>query len=275
LGAPSFTGFVKGGGFLECVTSKYNQHVAIFKPSAPIKTSMASSRRQNNASELDYAAHNRKDAHERILSVLSLLDVTGIPLYIAWFIWRGQFVSPRSWFGFPIWLVASFLLHGDNPKTLGMRADNLWPATKQAAIVYGIFAIGLLLTGIALRQGSLLPPNYRSFGRMWVYFAFCLLQQIALNSLLMNRLVSLINRRWLASIVAGTIFAALHWPNPVLVPLTFIGGTAMAWMFARVRNILPLAAGQALLGSLAWWAFPIAWHHMLRVGPGYYWPILH
>jgi membrane protease YdiL (CAAX protease family) len=241
----------------------------------PIKPSMASSHQQNNTSELEYAAHNRKHAHKRILAALSALDVTGIPIYIAWFIWRGQFVSPRSWFGFPMWLVASFLLHRDNPKTLGTRADNLWPATKQAAIVYGIFAIGLLLTGIALRQGSLLPPNYRSFGRMWVYFAFCLLQQIALNSFLTNRLVSLISRRWLASIVAGAIFAALHWPNPVLVPLTFIGGTAMAWMFARVRNILPLAAGQALLGSLAWWAFPIAWHHMLRVGPGYYLPIVH
>jgi hypothetical protein len=46
----------------------------------------------------------------------------------------------------------------------------------------------------------------------------------------------------------------------------------MAWMFARERNILPLAVGQALLGSLVWWAFPVAWHHMLRVGPGYYSP---
>ena len=90
----------------------------------------------------------------------------------------------------------------------------------------------------------------------------------------MNRLVSLLRSRWVAGLAAGVIFAALHWPNPVLVPLTFIAGTAMAAMFDRVRNILPLAAGQALLGSLVWWAFPVAWHHMLRVGPGYYLPIL-
>src|ERR1019366_3335996 len=68
---------------------------------------------------------------------------------------------------------------------------------------------------------------------------------------------------------------ALHWPNPVLVPLTFIGGAAMARMFARVRNLLPLAAGQALLGLLMSCAFPIAWHHMMRVGPGYYLPYMH
>lgn len=153
-----------------------------------------------------------------------------------------------------------------------MRDDNLWPATKQAALVYGVFALALLLIGMALARPLHAPPNYRSVGRLWRYFAFCLTQQVALNSLLTNRLVSLVKRRWLAGLVAGTIFSALHWPNPVLVPLTLVAGTAMAWMFARERNILPLAIGQSLLGSLVWWAFPIAWHHMLRVGPAYYAP---
>ncbi len=208
----------------------------------------------------------------RIRTALSIFDIIGVPVFIGWFIWRGQFSAPLSWLGFPIWLVASFLLHRDTPKTLGMRVDNLWPAAKQAVIIFSAFAIALFVIGVALGQPLHPPPNYRSFGRLWAYFAFCLMQQIGLNSLLTNRLVSLTKTRWLASSIAGAIFAALHWPNPVLVPLTLIGGTAMAWMFARERNILPLAVGQALLGSLAWWAFPIAWHHMLRVGPGYYSP---
>jgi hypothetical protein len=44
----------------------------------------------------------------------------------------------------------------------------------------------------------------------------------------------------------------------------------MTWLFARERNIIPLAIGQAILGMLVWWAFPIAWHHGMRVGPGFY-----
>jgi hypothetical protein len=56
----------------------------------------------------------------------------------------------------------------------------------------------------------------------------------------------------------------------VLLPLTLIGGSAMAWMFGKQRNIIPLAIGQAILGSIIFWAFPLAWHHHLRVGPGYY-----
>jgi len=197
-------------------------------------------------------------------------DVAGIPIFVGWYIWQGQFTAPFALLGAIAWLVVSFLIHGDTAKTLGMSADNLSRATIQAAIVFGTFAILLVVTGIILRQPLHMPPNYRSFGRLSTYFAFCLVQQIALNSLVMNRLLSLVGNRWIASAAAGTIFGILHWPNPVLVPLTLLGGTAMAWMFSRERNILPLAVGQALLGSLVWWAFPVAWHHMLRVGPGFY-----
>ena len=184
----------------------------------------------------------------RIRTSLSLFAIIGVPVFIGWFIWRGQFSAPLSWLGFPIWLVASFLLHRDTPKTLGMRADNFLPAAKQTVIIFGAFSVALFVIGVVLGQPLHPPPNYRSFGRLWAYFAFCLTQQIGLNSLLTNRLVSLIKTRWLACSIAGAIFAALHWPNPVLVPLTLIGGTAMSWMFARHRNILPLAVGQALLG---------------------------
>ena len=86
----------------------------------------------------------------------------------------------------------------------------------------------------------------------------------------MNRLLQGIRSREAASFAGGLLFGALHWPNPVLVPLTFVGGVMMCWLFARERNILPLALGQALLGALVWWAFPLAWHHSMRVGPGYY-----
>jgi hypothetical protein len=209
---------------------------------------------------------------DNLRALSRFVDVAGVPIFIGWYIWQGQSTAPFALVAPFVWLVASFLINRDTPKTLGMRADNLWRATKQAAIIYGTFALLLFVTGITLRQPYHMPPNYLSLGRLSTYFAFCLVQQITLNSLLMNRLLSLIGNRRIASAAAGAIFGALHWPNPVLVPLTLLGGTAMAWMFARERNILPLAVGQALLGSLVWWAFPIAWQHMLRVGPGYYSP---
>jgi len=201
---------------------------------------------------------------------LSLFDVLGISLLVPIYIWRLQASSPRTWMVFPVWLVGSFLLHRDNPKTLGWRADNLWPATRQAAMAFALAAFVLFALGLVLDAGSRLPPNLLSLRRLVNYAAFCLLQQVALQSFLNNRLMHLVPNRVASSLLAGAIFAAMHWPNPVLMPLTFLGGSVMAWLFARQRNVLPLVAVQALLSAFAWWAFPVAWHHNFRVGPGYY-----
>lgn len=206
----------------------------------------------------------------RVERWFSLADVTLLPAFILWFIWQLQFTARWTWVIFVIWMVASFAVHRDTPKTLGWRADNLGPATQQAVIIFAFLAAALVVVGLRLGQPFHLPPNLISWRRLWTYFAFCLLQQVALDSLVHNHMLSLVRNEYAAAGLTGVIFAACHWPNPVLVPLTLVGGAVMAWMFGRVRNIIPLAIGQAILGSIVWWAFPVAWHHHLRVGPGFY-----
>ena len=190
--------------------------------------------------------------------------------YVAIYIWRLQDHAGPWWLVFAVWLLASFRIHRDTLKTIGWRADNLWPATRRAAPVFASFIVVVCLAGLFLGAIHRLPEHLIYPRRFASYFSFCLLQQVGLQSLVMNRFLAAMEKKWLAALLAGTIFGALHWPNPVLVPLTLIGGTAMCWLFARERNIIPLAAGQALLGALVWWAFPLAWHHAMRVGPGYY-----
>lgn len=201
---------------------------------------------------------------------LALADVIGMPALILLFIWRLQFSEPASWWIFPAWLAASFLFQGDTAKTLGWRGDNLGAALREAGIFFSIVFLLLLAMGLGFHGGSAAAGRELGARHLWDYFAFCLLQQVALNSFLNNRMIFLLSRRWLSSLATGAIFAAAHWPNPVLVPVTFVGGTGMAWLFERNRNILPLAAGQAIAGALLGWSFPAAWHHNLRVGPGYF-----
>jgi hypothetical protein len=203
----------------------------------------------------------------RVLTLIEALALTG---YIAWYIWQLQSARPNSWIVFLIWLVASIALHRDTPKTLGWRADNLWPATRQGLVIFAILVLGVCAAGLWLDAFHRVPPRITEPWRFFTYFAFCLLQQIALNSYLTNRLLYALEAPRLSALLAGAIFAGLHWPNPVLVPLTFIGGTAMSWLFSQERNIIPLTIGQAILGTLVWWVFPVAWHHGMRVGPGYY-----
>ncbi len=202
--------------------------------------------------------------------VSCLLEALGFVAYIAWYIWRGQAMMPSTWWVFAVWLVGSFVLRGDTPKTLGWRADNLWPATRKAALFFGVASVAVCGAGLFLGMLQRLPSHLIEPRKFVSYFAFCVLQQVGLNSMVTNRLLGAFEKRWPAAVLAGVLFAALHWPNPVLVPLTFVGGAGMAWLFARERNILPLALGQAILGALVWWAFPLAWHHSMRVGPGYW-----
>jgi hypothetical protein len=198
----------------------------------------------------------------------SLADATLFPVFVIWYIWQLEFVARWAWVLFVVWLIASFLLHGDSAKTLGWSGVNLWPATRQALWLFGLMALGLVVIGLVL--GASWHPGPISWERAVGYLVFCAAQQLGLNSLLHNRILSLVRNEWVAAGLTGAIFAACHWPNPVLVPVTFVGGAAMAWMFGRVRNLIPVAIGQAVLGLLVGWAFPVAWHHHMRIGPGYY-----
>ena len=201
---------------------------------------------------------------------LTLAEALGLAAYIACYIWRLQIAHPNSWIVFPVWLVVSMALHRDTPKTLGWRADNLWPATRQGLGIFAAFVLASLVAAAWFGAFHSLPPHLTQLRRVLSYAAFCLLQQVALNSYMTNRLLYAFDDALPAALLAGVVFAGLHWPNPVLVPLTFIGGTTMSWLFSRERNIIPLTVGQAIVGTLVWWAFPVAWHHGMRVGPGYY-----
>ena len=206
----------------------------------------------------------------RALRIANLVEPLAFAGFTALYIWWLQDALFWSWLIFPVWLVASFALHRDTPKTLGWRGDNLWPATRRTAKVFAAFAIALCIAGLALGTFKHFPAHMLDPRRFAGYFAFCTLQEVALQSLVMNRFLAAVQNRFAAALVAGGCFAALHWPNPVLIPVTFIGGTVFCWLFAKERNILPLILAQAILGSLVWWAFPVAWHHAMRVGPGFY-----
>jgi len=205
-----------------------------------------------------------------VLHLWTLIEVFAFCAYVALYIWKLQASYRPSWIVFPVWLIASFLIHKDTTKTVGWRADNLGSATRRATAVLlplmaALFAVGFILGALNDPPNHILTPRH-FFG----YTAFCFIQQVGLSSYMTNRLLAVWDDRVRVALFAGTIFAALHWPNPALVPLTWIGGSIMSWLFARERNIVPLAIGQGVLGTLVWWALPNAWHHAMRVGPGFY-----
>src|ERR1700744_833057 len=123
----------------------------------------------------------------RGFQVLTLLEAIVFSGLVAMFIWRWQAADPYSWVIFPVWLVGSFLLHQDTPKTLGWRGDNLWIATRQGLLMFAAFIAAIVIAGLSLGALHRTPQHLLDPHRFIGYFAFCTLQQVAVNSYLMNR----------------------------------------------------------------------------------------
>ena len=111
------------------------------------------------------------------------------------------------------------------------------------------------------------PEKLSGLGR---YFAFSLFQEFGLQSFFTNRLFTIFKKRNTTAWVSAFIFACFHIPNPVLIPVTFLGGYVLSRVFIDHRSLIPLAIAHALIGSLLALVLPLSWHHGLRVGPGYY-----
>ena len=181
----------------------------------------------------------------RPLQTLTFLEALVFSGLVGMFIWRWQAADPYSWVIFPVWLVSSFLLHRDTPKTLGWRGDNLWAATSQGLWMFAAFIAAVVICGICLGALHRTPQHLLDRQRFIGYFAFCTLQQVAVNSYLMNRFLYATStpiassslqdtnaarqeHPLIAAALSSFIFAALHWPNPVLIPVTLIGGFGLA-----------------------------------------------
>jgi membrane protease YdiL (CAAX protease family) len=66
------------------------------------------------------------------------------------------------------------------------------------------------------------------------------------------------------------MFGAAHIPNLILMIATLVAGFVFAEVFARHRNIWPLALAQAVGGFLLAAVAPDALIHHMRIGPGYF-----
>jgi membrane protease YdiL (CAAX protease family) len=129
----------------------------------------------------------------------------------------------------------------------------------------------LLVSAAVVIAGVLLKGHPLTlFFRGMVYFAWCVLQQLLLQDMIYRRIRSTLGATAAAAFLSGVLFAAVHFPNPVLVPATLVWGAIATRLFERRRSIIAIALMQTLLSSLFIWLTPVAWNHQFRVGPGYW-----
>jgi membrane protease YdiL (CAAX protease family) len=103
-----------------------------------------------------------------------------------------------------------------------------------------------------------------------LYYWGALAQQVLMNGYFVNRLSYGLSHRTQVTFLTGILFSLVHLPNPVLTPMTFLGGMLSAYFFQRNKNVYLLALFHTILAVTIKYFLPHAWHHNLRVGPGFF-----
>ena len=159
-------------------------------------------------------------------------------------------------------------LRRENPRNLGFRLDNLGRSAREVGI-FTLAAAGLLIAAAFLAgKGPALPQGMPLALLTYPLWAF--LQQYALQAFLHRRLLRVCRSTQTAAGISALVFASLHYPNPVLVPVTALGGYAWCRLYQRTPNLFSLAVSHGWLAMLLLAVSPDAWVHNLRVGPGYW-----
>jgi len=186
-------------------------------------------------------------------------------------IWIGQRLPhrPSLWFGAAaLFLVAglSNRRHGDGREKIGLAAAHFIPCLKLTAAA-GAGPVAVLLV-LALQEP--LPPLPKIIFGVLGYPFWALAQQYALQSFSANRLRDALGERpWTVALVNGALFSLVHFPNPVLVAVCFVGGVVFTRIFLKTPHLVPIALAHAAVGFLLSVVLQGQYNGMM-VGPSYW-----
>ncbi|MBZ5543598.1 MAG: hypothetical protein LAO07_07950 [Acidobacteriia bacterium] len=206
-------------------------------------------------------------AWTRLATALEVLFVyAGILLYI----WRWQFTYPRAWMVLLALVLASHIAHRDTLRDLGLTLRGLRASALSILPLAATIFVAVAIYGLA--SGKLVPvaPGIKTLASFAGYGLWSLFQQYVAQSYFHNRLIRLVGNRHLSSLLVALMFGGAHIPNPILMVATTFGGFILAEVFARHRNIYPLALAHTVGGFLIAALSPAALIHNMRVGPGYF-----
>jgi membrane protease YdiL (CAAX protease family) len=204
------------------------------------------------------------------------VDVALLTALLASYIWLWQGAFPGDFFvcatlylGIGVW---SHWRRNETAADIGLRVDNFGPA-----VWFGMKLVGpIILAAVALGTflGTIGPPEQTGVvevaGSLAWGMAWATVQQYGLACVYYRRLKDLLGSHAGATLGASAVFAALHLPNPFLVPVTFVGGVIACQVYRRAPNLFVLGLLHVLLSNALRLSFGPAITHHMRVGPGYW-----
>ena len=137
-----------------------------------------------------------------------------------------------------------------------------------------IVASGLVAGGLVALAGALGTLHGLFGGKSPLvhaasYLIWAVIQQYIQQAFFFSRLEQVTQNGSQACFAAACMFGIAHLPNPVLTPVTFLGGWLLSELFRRYRSVLPLGIGHGLIGMALALSVPDHIQHHMRVGLSY------
>jgi len=208
-------------------------------------------------------------SHEPLV-IATAFEVALVFAGILAYIWRWQFTHPHIWMALWALILLSHVLHRDTLRGLGLTRTGLRASAQWVLPLAILVYLPMLFYGFAHHRLAFLLPTWQSLLSLVGYGSWCAFQQYLTQSYFHNRLMLVIHNRHVSSALTAILFGAAHIPNLILTIATLVAGFIFAEVFARHRNIWPLALAQAVGGLLLAAVAPDALIHHMRVGPGYF-----
>lgn len=152
--------------------------------------------------------------------------------------------------GWAVWMTLKFRGDAESRRAMGLGRRGL---KETWWLMLPLGGLSVLVIGvIAVFQGTLsLPWTLAIMGL--TYPIWGLAQQLLVQGLLVGRLArwSRLERwPWVAAVVGGLLFGAVHWPYPELMVATTVMGTVFGLIYLRFRNLWPLGLWHGVLGTV-------------------------
>src|SRR5215510_14355950 len=183
-------------------------------------------------------------------------------------IWSGRSTQRILFYITAAWFFCSAVVSALRGELVGL---NRLPLQMTAMTVSLTVAIAGTMAAIAYAMGTL----HGLFGirhpllHASTYLLWSLVQQYIQQSFFFSRIERITSNGRLAAVITAVLFGLAHLPNPVLAPVTLIGGWMLSELFRRYRSLYPLAVAHGLIGLAIAVSVPDSLHHHMRVGLGY------
>src|SRR5262249_29691713 len=199
---------------------------------------------------------------------VTLLEVTVGFLLIMMTVWTPRPLQTLLFWTSAAWLVACTVI---GVWRHGLPSWRL-PSLKASAlmIVCGLLiAVGLMALGAAAGTLHGLFGAQEPLRHAAGYICWAVIPQYIQQTFFFARFEQVTHNGLLAGLLTALLFGVAHLPNPVLAPVTFLGGWLLSELFRRYRSVLPLGIGHGFVGLAIALSVPDHIQHHMRVGLGY------